>query len=112
MNLHTHTDNHRAMKFSARIRLIVDGHPNAYQYQCGDCLFSSDTYGSWVRILFTEKVAGNAAAEAVINMIWGLHCERERCMAVSRGGSPTLSIDGDIDVMECRGDAVGGGRFS
>ena len=103
-NVYTHTDIYRAMKFSAKIKLIVDGHPNAYQYQRSDCLFFSDTYGTWVRILFAEKAAGNAAAKAVLNMIWGLHCERERCVAVSRGGSTTLNIDGDIDVMDRRDD--------
>ena len=92
------------MKFSARIKLIVDGHPNAYVYQRPDCIFFSDSYATWVRVLFAEKAAGNAAAKAVLNMIWGLHCERERCVAVSRGGDSSLNIDGDIDVMERRAD--------
>jgi hypothetical protein len=75
-NHYTHVDITRARKLKLKVQLIEDGQPNALVYTRNKLVNGNILFKKYVDTLFKLKQSGIPRAKAILNILWGVLCEK------------------------------------
>jgi hypothetical protein len=99
-NFYTHLEITRARQLGYDIQLIQDGSVNALVYSRDKLLNSNQLFGKYIEILFDLKKKKIPRAKNILNMIWGILCEKRT--QIKYVEKELLEIDGDNDIKSIR----------
>ena len=75
-NYYTHHDLSRAKALKLKITIICDSQPNILQYNKSDLVNGASVFSSYVNLLYPLKKNGCKPAKEMLNLLWGLLCEK------------------------------------
>ena len=77
-NYYTNRDIEHARSLGGKVDLIQDGKPNMLEYpRKTHCITGSELFGKYVETIFELKKQGIKMAKNILNILWGLLCEKD-----------------------------------
>jgi len=77
-NYYTHFDLTTAKEIGLNIELIIDDQPNFLYYSRDSCLTGYEIFGRYVDKLFDLKQRKIPGSKAILNILWGALCEKNK----------------------------------